>query len=120
MAARFLRHLSGTANAPRHRIVVATATTADGVTAHLQASYLLTVADAAAAGRDVDEVVEARLESGLRHLIATHPVSELPISGEAVDVVAEAIVGVRIEHLTVESADVVVSPALRRLVVRGP
>lgn len=119
MAARFLRLSSGTANAPRHRIVVATATTVDGVTAHLQASYLLTVTDAAAAGRDVDEVVEATLESGLRHLIATQAVSELPLTGESVELDLH-LAGVRIEHLTVESADVVVSPELRRLVVRAP
>lgn len=109
MPARFLRHLSGTATSPRHRIVVATATTVDGVVAHLQASCLLTVSDALAAE------AEAAIEAGLRHLISAHTVAGLPIAGEPVELDVH-VVGVRIEHLTVESADVVVSPELRRLV----
>jgi len=109
-----------TPSGPRHRLVVATATTQDGVTAHLQASYLLTVTDAAAAGHDIDEVVEAELEWGLRHLIGSRSVAELPTTGESPeDLVTEPPVGVRIEHVTVESADVVVSPELRRLVKGG-
>lgn len=118
--ARSWRALSGMPKGPRHRIVVATATTLDGVIAHLQASYLLTVTDAATAGRDIDEVVEAALESGLRQLIGRHPVAALPIRGEAVDVPHARVPGVRIEHVSVASADVEVSPELQRLVLRGP
>ncbi|WP_036490729.1 MULTISPECIES: hypothetical protein [Nocardioides] len=106
---------------PQHRLVVATATTLDGVTAHLQASFLQTVTDAATAGRDVDELVEAELEWSLRHLIGARAVAELPATGESVDELLSApLAGVRIDYVTVESADVVVSPELRRLVRAGP
>lgn len=112
MPVRFLRHLSGTPIGPRHRIVVATATTIDGVIAHLQASCLLTVTDTLAAE------AQAAIEARLRHLISTRTVADLPIAGESVELDVH-LDGVRIEHLTVESADVVVSPELRRLVRHG-
>ncbi|PUA80050.1 hypothetical protein [Nocardioides currus] len=102
---------------PRHRVVVATATTADGVTAHLQATYVLTVLDAQDAGPGPDEFVDTQLGSRLRHLIAERLVGELPITGESVDdLIGDGLPGVRIEHVTVASTDVVVSPELRRLV----
>jgi hypothetical protein len=102
---------------------VTTATTADGVTAHIQIEFIL---DARSVDIDPDVLDTAAMdavEAALRHEIARRRVAALPTAGDAIDWVATNLVpGVIIDNVFVISSDIEVTHELRRLVAHeaGP
>lgn len=102
---------------PRERWVWVTATTGDGVTAHLQVEFVVRVNDAAVAPRDVDAIVLGAVEDVLRREIAMSTVDRLPDVGDVPGWAPGSFVpGVLVERPVVAVCDVVVGPELRRLV----
>ena len=95
---------------------MATATTRDGVTAHLQVEYSWQgprTRDPAGLDAAVADAVEDRL----RRLVAARTVSALPGLGDDLGWTGEQLVpGVRVEHVSVTTSEVEVTGELRRLV----
>ncbi|WP_158647985.1 hypothetical protein [Nocardioides houyundeii] len=100
----------------RHQWAVVTATTLDGVTAHVQVEYSWQgprTRNPEALAATVADAVEDRL----RRLVTTRTVPALPGLGDDLGWEEEQLVpGVRVEHVTVTTAEVEVTTELRRLV----
>ncbi|WP_157550913.1 hypothetical protein [Nocardioides jensenii] len=97
-----------------HRLwAVASANTADGVTAHLGVDFVaLRTASATEAGPVSDAV-----EDLLRHRIASSPARSLPSVGDEPGfLVGHAIGGTTIERAVVTASEVEVTPQFRRLI----
>jgi regulator of protease activity HflC (stomatin/prohibitin superfamily) len=104
----------------RQRWDAATATTADGVQARLEAGYALRVADPMTAPPDADGLVAGLVEDRLRSLIASAAASDLPSRGDDLAWFPDSFVpGVLVERVSVVDADVAVTPELRRLLRRS-
>ena len=108
---------------PRHLWAISTATTADGVVAHVQIEFTL---DARALDADPDALDLATMdavEGIVRYEIGSRRVASLPIAGEAIDWVPPNLVpGATVGNVFVNSSDVEMTHELRRLVTRtaGP
>lgn len=105
---------------PHRRWAVATATTRDGVTAHVQVEYSWDTdpgTGAPAAGAELDVRVADAVEDALRQLVSERTVAALPGLGDDPGWEPDQFVeGVRVEHVTVTTSEVEVSGELRRLV----
>jgi hypothetical protein len=117
---RLFRRWRPEAPVPRRLWALASATTADGVVAHVQLDFTLRVRDdgTAAGPEELDRAAMEAVENALRHWIAAHPVSDMPVAGETVgwvpsDLVDDALV----ENVFVTACDVEVTSQLRRLLV---
>ena len=109
-------HSRAPATGPRlHCWAVATATTRDGVTAHLQVEYSWTpLADG---DGPLADRVAAGVEDALRALIAERNLAALPGLGDDPGWGATSLVpGVRLDHVSVTGSEVEVTGELRRLV----
>jgi len=105
---------------PRHLWAIATVTTADGVSAHVQIEFTL---DAQAVDVDPDAVDWATMdavEDILRQEMGRSRVASLPMAGDALDWVPPDLVpGAPIANVFVLSSDVEVTHELRRLVTHA-
>lgn len=104
-----------------HRWTVASATTADGVSARLHVEFTITVTDPASAPADADAQVLDAVEDAVRRRVRSRTVAALPGAGDAAPWLPESpVLGVRLGHGVVASADVQVTGELRRLVSPAP
>jgi hypothetical protein len=112
-----------TTSAPRPLWAVATATTVDGATAHVQLEFTLDPPADDTGPETLDRSAMAAVENVLRHQVGRHPVAALPVAGDAVDwVAADLVTGATIGDVFVTRSDVEVTHELRRLVAHtaGP
>lgn len=99
-----------------HRWVSARATTVDGVTAELHVEMVI-VASAKAIDDALDRAVQEVVEATTRRTISSSRLDQLPDAGDSPEwLTAITVPGVRIEDAVVTSAEVWVTPELRRLV----
>ena len=107
----------------RHLWAITTATTSDGVIAHVQIELTLDVGAVDADGGALDSATMDAVEGVLRHEIGRRRVASLPMAGAAIDWVPPNLVpGATIGNVFVISSDVEVTHELRRLVTHtaGP
>jgi len=102
----------------RHLWVAVTATTVDGLTAHIQVEFTRDVASREPSPVSVDQMAMDAVEGALHHHVATLPASSLPMKGEALcwvktDLVPLTVIG----NVIVVSSDIEVSTELRRRVI---
>lgn len=99
--------------APHRLWAVASANTADGVTAHLGVDF---VARRTAHPSEAGPVADA-VEDLLRHRIASSPARSLPSAGDEPGfLVGRDVVGTTIERAVVTASEVEVTPQFRRLI----
>jgi len=104
--------------AVRRQWTAVTAVTADGARAHLQVEYAVRVTNPVAAPEDADDLVADEVENRVRQGISRVLARDLPDGGDPLPWAPESFApGVVVEHITVNSADIAVTPELRRLLV---
>lgn len=118
-----LWHRRTSTPSPRHLWAITSATTTDGVTAHVHIEFTL---DARALDTNPDVLDVATMdavEGVLRYEVSHRRVASLPMAGDPIDWVPENLVpDATIGNVFVISSDVQVTHELRRLVNRtaGP
>jgi hypothetical protein len=107
----------------RHLWAITTATTSDGVVAHVQIEFTLHVGAVDADPDALDRATMDAVEGVLRYEIGRRPIASLPMAGTPMDWVPPNLVpGATIGNVFVTSSDVEVTQELRRLVTNtaGP
>lgn len=103
---------------PWHSLTVVRASTADGVTVHLEAEATLRFTDAALIGPDSRAVAQESLEEALRRYVTANRLDVLPGAGDLLEPSVGLPPGVALVRIIVTGCDAEVTPELRRLVRR--
>jgi len=108
---------------PRRLWAITTATTADGVSTHVQIEFTLDTPELDVDPEVLDRATMDAVEGVLRYEIGRRRVASLPTAGDTIDWVPPNLVpGASISNVFVVSSDVEVTHELRRLVTHtaGP
>ena len=102
---------------PRHLWAITSATTVDGVTAHVQIEFTLDAREVDGHPDVLDAATMDAVETVLRNEVSHRRVASLPMAGESIDWVPENLMpDATISNVFVISSDVQVTHELRRLV----
>jgi len=102
----------------RHLWAGVTATTVDGVTAHIQVEFTRDITSLESSPVAFDQMAMDAVEGALHHHVATLPASSLPMTGDGLGwVEAELVPHTVIGNVFVISSDIEVSTDLRRRLI---